>query len=429
MKKSHYYLFNGFLNKINYFRDKILEMSIGKLIAIFIITLFAITSAHFLLYMHGFVSIGAGDTFLHDHVLYSTIKGNGLLAFGDVESQDNFHYPEYWPGEWYYGFTDNYFEIHKKVILVFLIPIYYLWPSLFNILLIQSIMLGMAAYPLYKICRHFLNESSSKIIAISYLLYPTTIMTGIIGFHVPTFAPLFVFSIFYYYLEKKPIHHLVFIILLLTLFENMFLVSIPIALYYIFDKYFNKEDLKARLYKYSLPAIFITILYYGIFINRILAPIFSPESPLVKSGSLSYHFGYLGSSISEIISNSLANPLLIINFPNFTKFIIYIFVMLLPLAFTPLINKKSIMVFLASSLIMVQSILTRNPTGASFYDRFQAIIVPFLFLSMIIAVSELQKEKYSKYFNKYYFYYALTISVSYCLWYVLSYLFGTRVYT
>ena len=428
MRRTCSEFLNECLGRIDHYKDKILEISITKMIFLFIITLFTLTSVHFLLYMYGYVSIGAGDTFLHDHVLYNTIKGNGLLSFGDVTSRDAFHYPEHW-SDWYYPVYNNYFEIHKKVILLLMVPIYYLCPSLFTILLIQCVMLGLAAYPLYKICNHFLDEPTSKIITISYFLYPTTILTGIVGFHVPTFAPLFVFSMFYFYLNKKPILHLIALILLLMLFENMFLVSIPIALYYIFDTYFNKENLKARLCKYGLPTIFTTIVYYGVFIRYIIGPIFSPDAILVKTGSLSFHFGYLGSSIHEIVLNSLSNPSLVINIPHILKFAIYMSVMLLPLAFMPLLNKKSIMAFLMSSLIVIQSVLSRNPTGACFYDRFQAIVVPFLFLAVIISVSEFQKEKYVKYFNRYYIYYIFIISVSYCLWYVLSYVFEARIYT
>ena len=426
MRKMRSEVLNQFFGKIDYYKDKILEMSIKKIIFLFIITLFTLTSVHFLLFMYGFVSIGAGDTFIMDNALYNTIKGEGLMTIGAVE-----HYPEYYKASEHptHSQFNNYFEIHKKLILVLMLPIYYLWPSLFNILLIQCIMLGLAAYPLYKICNHFMDERASKIISISYLLYPTTILTGIVGFHVPTFAPLFIFLTFYFYLTKKPVLHLVSLILLLTLFENMFLVSIPIAFYYIFDTYFNKEDLKIRLYKYSFPAIFATIIYYGVFMHYIIGPMYSPDALITETACLSYHFGYLGSSVPEIILNSLSNPSLVINIPHILKFVIYMSVMLLPLAFMPLLNKRSIMAFSMSSLIVIQSVLSRNPTGACFYDRFQAIVVPFLFLAVIISVSELQKEKYIKYFNKYYIYYIFIISVSYCLWYVLSYLFETRIYT
>ena len=430
MRKTYPEFLNSFFGKIDYYKDKILEMSIIKLIFLFVIILFILTSIHFLLFFCGFVSIGSGDTFLHDHVLYNTIKGNGLLAVGDVISGDAFHYPEYY-SDWTLSLINNYFEYHKKVILVLILPIYYLWPSVFNLLLIQCVMLGLAAYPLYKICNHFLNESTSKIITISYLLYPAAIMNGIVGFHVLTFAPLFVFSMFYSYLNKKPVLHLISLILLLTLFENMFLASIPIAFYYIFDTHFNKESLKARLYKYSLPTIFVTIVYYGVFIRYIIAPIFSPDVPLISGYGVMHHYGYLGSNIQEIILNSLLNPYLVINIPHILKFITYVFVMLLPLAFIPLSNKKSIMALLMSSLMVIMVILSHYPTTESWYTRFQVVIIPFLFLAMIISVSEFKKEKnkYSKYFDKYYIYYALVICIIYCSWYILSYVFKIRIYT
>ena len=417
-----YRFLKSFFGKIDYYKDKILEISITKMIFLFIITLFTLTSVRFLLYMYGFASIGPGDTFIMDHALYNTIKGKGLMTMGSIE-----HYPEYVKmAEWYP--ISNYFEGHKKIILVLILPIYYLWPSLFNLLLIQSVVLGLAAYPLYKICNNFLDESTSKIITISYFLYPTTILTGIIGFKVPTFAPLFVFSMFYFYLNKKPFLHLISLILLLTLFEHMFLVSIPIAFYYIFDTYFNTENLKARLYKYSLPAIFITIVYYWIFIYHIIGPIFSPGALLTRSQSLSAHFGYLGLNIQDIILNSLLNPYLIINIPHTLKFVTYVFVMLLPLAFIPLLNKKSIMPLSMASLMVIMVMISHKPTIESWYNRFQAIVIPFLFLSMIVSVSELRKEKYLKYFDKYYIYYALVICIIYCSWYILSYVLGTRIF-
>ena len=424
-------MFPKIFTKIDCYKNKILDLSMVKLILIFIITLFSLTSVHFLLYMYGYVSIGAGDTFLHDHVLYNTINGNGLLSFGNVTNEASFHYPEYWPpnGEWYHGVYNNYFEIHKKVILVLLVPIYYVWPSVFNLFLIESIMLGLAAYPLYKICKHFLNEHTSKIIAISYLLYPTIILTGIIAFHVPTFAPLFIFLMFYFYMNKKPYLHLIPLILLLTLFENMFLVSVPIAIYYIFDRFFNKESIKARLYKYCLPVIFTTYVYYGIFIYHIIGPTFSPDKLLATNFSLTYHFGYLGSSIHEIVVNSITHPELVINIPHLSKFIIYISVMLIPVAFIPLLKKTSLITLSMSSLLIIQSVLGHNPVSIEFYNRFQVILVPFIFLALVVSVSEFQNKKHMKYFNKYYFYYALTVSILYNLWFVLSYVFGTRLWT
>ena len=98
--------------------------------------------------MHGSVSIGGGDTFIMDHALYNTVKGEGLMTIGGVE-----HYPEYFNSTEHSAYSkfENYWVGHKKIILVFLVPIYYLWQSLFNLLLIQSVILGLAAFPLYKI--------------------------------------------------------------------------------------------------------------------------------------------------------------------------------------------------------------------------------------------------------------------------------------
>lgn len=410
------------------FKNKILDLSMAKYILLFIIILFSLSAAHFLLYMHGFVSIGAGDTFIMDHALYNTVKGKGIMAVGGIE-----HYPDYFNTSEIYPYSqfNNYYEGHKKIILLLILPIYYLWPSLFNLLLLQCLMLGLAAFPLYKICNHFLQEKTSKIIAISYLLYPAVILNGIAGFHVTLFSPLFIFLMFYFYINKKPHLHILSLILLLTLFENMFLVSIPIAFYYIFDTFFNKESQKTRLFKYSLPTFVLTFVYYGIFLYYIIEPIFSPDTSFMRSNSFSYHFGYLGHSIPEIIMNSILHPTLVINIHHAMKFITYVFVMLFPLAFIPLSKKKSIIALLMSSLIVLESILSQEPTMEAIYTRFQVVVVPFLFLSMIISISEFQKEgnKCLTNFNKHFIYYAFFISVLYSFWYVLSYLLGTRIYT
>lgn len=133
------------------------------------------------------------DTFWFDNVFYNTIKGNGFFYV----SPDHYNVSEAYL---YPNFS--HFHQHNQPILFFVLPFYYLFPSVYTLLGIQSIIISASAIPLYLIGKEILDEMSSKIIAISYLLYPT-IMWNTLWFHPISFAPFFIFLMIYSYMKDK----------------------------------------------------------------------------------------------------------------------------------------------------------------------------------------------------------------------------------
>ena len=87
-RKIHSGFLNQFFGKIDYYKDKILEISIKKIIFLFIITLFTLTPVHFLLFMYGFVY---HDNWLHNLLISASM---GAIANDHRKQQNQVFYAE-----------------------------------------------------------------------------------------------------------------------------------------------------------------------------------------------------------------------------------------------------------------------------------------------------------------------------------------------
>jgi len=177
--------------QLNSFEEKLMTL-IGKPIYIyavlFAILFFSLSSLGIWLQLNGKVT-PEYDTFWFDNIFYNTIQGNGFfhISPNHYNISEMCQYPSF-----------SHFHQHNQPILLLILPFYYLFPSVYTLLGIQSILIGAGAIPLYLIGKEILDETSGKIIAISYLLYPT-IMWNTLCFHPITFAPFFIFLIVYSY--------------------------------------------------------------------------------------------------------------------------------------------------------------------------------------------------------------------------------------
>ena len=54
---------------------------------------------------------------------------------------------------------NSYLADHFTPIIILLLPVYKLWPRAETLLILQSIVLGLSAWPLYKISRHVKKKS------------------------------------------------------------------------------------------------------------------------------------------------------------------------------------------------------------------------------------------------------------------------------
>lgn len=121
------------------------------------------------------------------------------------------------------GFSSVYPLQYEKPIIFIVAGLYYLFPSIYFLLILQSFVIGIAAIPLYYIGKFIIGSSSiSSFIAISYFLFFPLTSANLFDFHFMTFTPLAYFLLVMFWVYNKR---------LLTVIASFFLASInPLTL-------------------------------------------------------------------------------------------------------------------------------------------------------------------------------------------------------
>ena len=124
------------------------------------------------------------------------------------------------------------FDIHFQPFLILLAPIFWLWNDVRGLLILQSVVLVAAAYPLFLFGNAVLKHGLLAVsVAISYVFYFATQYTVFSDFHTDAFVPLFLAAAVLFAHQKRMIGYWIMVMLLLTLKEwvGLFLVAFGIV--------------------------------------------------------------------------------------------------------------------------------------------------------------------------------------------------------
>ncbi|MFN3403246.1 MAG: DUF2079 domain-containing protein [Cytophagaceae bacterium] len=186
----------------------------------------------------------------------------------------------------YFSLYDiNFFQHHFSPILFILVPFYWIFPSPITILLIQSLMLGLASIYVFKLGKLFTGSILfALLIQTSYLLHPAVHGTNLFDFHEVAFLPIFVLGALYYYEIKSYKLYWIFFTLAIFVKED---VPIFTAIYGLYLALGRKD------WKVGISTIVISIVYYlivksflthGILFSRygeLMIPGTSPEKGII----------------------------------------------------------------------------------------------------------------------------------------------------
>src|SRR5262249_19233639 len=94
-------------------------------------------------------------------------------------------------------FGGNFLATHLQLILILLAPLYWLWDDVRALLLVQTVMVALAALPLFWLTRRKTTSDFAAVIAAgAYLLLPAVEAANLFDFHPETFVPLLCITIF-----------------------------------------------------------------------------------------------------------------------------------------------------------------------------------------------------------------------------------------
>lgn len=268
--------------------------------------------------------------------------------------------------------TSNHLGVHMSPWLFALVPGYFLFPTPYYLLILQTLGLGLGTIPLYFLGLKILQSRKGALaIAGAYLLYPSLHWINLFDFHsVAFFVPLFLAG-FYFMQEGRWRPAIIFLALAASTKENAILVVMFLGLYMVFlpskGGFLNKKRLAGIL-------IAIFSLTYFIVAIKIVMPYFG-------GGLLRFdRYAALGATPQEVIKNVFANPVLAVSVIFSGQKLFYLFVLFAPLVLYPLLSWRALFLLLPG---LAQNLLTSY--GPQFSGQFQydAILLPGLFIGAL----------------------------------------------
>lgn len=121
---------------------------------------------------------------------------------------------------------------HASFLLVFLVPLYWVFPAAGTLFFVQSAMIGAGALPIYLYARKRLSSDWYGVaMAAVYLLHPAVSWTNMENFHPDAFLGVLLGFAIYAALERKWRMYAVFVVLSLLVKEDVSLVVVPLGVW------------------------------------------------------------------------------------------------------------------------------------------------------------------------------------------------------
>ena len=261
------------------------------------------------------------------------------------------------------------FTIHTDVILVFLAPLYRLFPSPNLLLIVQALAIGISVVPIFLISRKVIkSDILGIIIAIVFLLSPNTLWANIYDFHPVLLAiPLLFFA--FYFLQTKRWYWLWFVIILSLLTKENVGLYVAMLGFLAFWKFKAKK---------TGLAMFVIGLGFTIIAVKFVMPHFA-------GGKQHWAFGWydFSSGIVPTIWRSLTN----------IGSLEYYRDLLAPYGFLPLLALPWL---IPGAPDLFLNVTSDHAEMKSLVFHYQSLIIVVLTIGLIFALSYLKK--YPRYF-------------------------------
>lgn len=291
----------------------------------------------------------------------------------------------------------SHFAIHVSPIYYIILPIYYVFPSPVTLLVLQAIIVASGIFPLYKLCKkHNLTNAITICICIAYIATPALIGANFFDFHENKFlTPLILW--FLYFLEKKKwLGMYIFMALTLMVKEDAPVYVACIALFVIFSK---------KNYKHG-TIIFASAIGYFLAVTKILESF----GRGVMTGRYGNYLLNAEDSLFTVIINCLKNPAYVLSEAFQEKKFLFFLLMMIPVAFIPLINKKPTQLFLIIPFLLV-NLMPDYVYQYSIGYQYTCGVIALFFYLIVVNISNIKAEN-RKYIASFMAIASIVISVS-----------------
>jgi uncharacterized membrane protein len=267
----------------------------------------------------------------------------------------------------------DYFGDHLYWIMVFVVPFYWIVPSAYTLLVLQTLAIGLAAIPAFVLARHKLrNEWLACGAAWAFLLNPYIQWLNRVQFHPDAFAVPLVFLTFYFAIRKRWAWFFVMAALLMLVKEDVPLLVLGLGVWITFVL-----DRRVGVKTTALAALWL-------FTNlRILLPALSETGSL--NGYISAHvsripFGGMGGFLKALVTR----PWRVVAHLFSEGRPLYYVQVFTPAAFLPWLSPSTLA---AVILPLLANGLSTWGAQHSLQAQYGALVVPGLTVAAILAIA------------------------------------------
>jgi uncharacterized membrane protein len=334
------------IKRIGELDDKILLLF--GIIAIFIIFTALGIARHLSL------SSGTWDLGLFDQAIWNTAQGD--ILFSSIKNNINL------------------LGDHFEPILLFIAPLYRFWPSVYVLVILQSLLLASAIIPLYLIAKYRLKERLVIFaFIISYVLSRPLRGIGLFDFHPECFILPLLFWAYYFLITRRNTFLFLSLFLLLLCKEDTAFLIVGLGIFaFLFLK---RRGLGAGLFMSGIAA--------WVILTKIIIPHFNPLHQYDYMNRLPFGLTYQDNIKAVLNSPSLLGRLIL----DKAK-IEYCIKLFAPLGFLPLLSP--------SHYILIAIPLLRNlmpsPEFSGWYkisSHYTASLIPFIYIAGIYGAGSL----------------------------------------
>ncbi len=280
-----------------------------------------------------------------------------------------------WQGDWFASSVEvsHYLGDHVQLIFLLLAPFLGLWADVRILLVLQSLLLSLGAIPVYRISLRYLDDHwLAFIFTLIYLLFPLIGFVNRFDFHPVVFTIPFFLTAHDLLESDRPSWASMFILLALSLREEVGLTVFAFGLYAVF--FMNRKRLglfwAAIGLTWSYVAFFAVIPYFR-----------GGDSDTIT------RYGWLGDSFLEITGSLLTKPSKVFEHLLVPYRVAVPTKLLLPTAFLSLLSPAPLLVTLPS---LAYNLLSETPSQSSIYFQYLAPAVPFIFIASIMGAHRIK---------------------------------------
>jgi uncharacterized membrane protein len=268
----------------------------------------------------------------------------------------------------------SHFGRHATLLAYALAPFYALHPSAATLLVLQALLLGFAAVPLFGFARRQLGPWPACALALAYLLYPPLHGSNLYDFHFLTISPFFVLCVAHALETRSRTWLALSVLLALACREDVALMVAVLGAYHVLA---NRR---------TVAGLALAALGGGWFVATKFVLM-----PLTGAGGV-YADIYQGlvpegaSGFGAVLQTLLVNPGFVLGSLLTAPKLEYALLILAPLAFVPLRRASGALFLLPGALFTLLS--TDYPPTVSIGFQYTAFWTPLLFVAAALLLRQ-----------------------------------------